>query len=214
MQLMNKMIKAGLVLTLSLSSIIALAVPLAFVEGDQYEATEQRLSVSDDQRAEVVELFMYTCPHCYHLEPEVHDWLAAMDENDKVNFRLVPAVFSEKQEPLAAAFYAAEALALSDKLHPLFFEAIHEDGLNISTEKAILNYVAEQGVDRASFEMMMASFAVKAKVRKAEALTDMSGIKGVPSMVVNGRYHTNGPMAGSVPAIFDVVDFLVNKTQE
>lgn len=211
---MNKMIKAGLVLTLSLSSIIALAVPLAFVEGDQYEATEQRLSVSDDQRAEVVELFMYTCPHCYHLEPEVHDWLAAMDENDKVNFRLVPAVFSEKQEPLAAAFYAAEALALSDKLHPLFFEAIHEDGLNISTEKAILNYVAEQGVDRASFEMMMASFAVKAKVRKAEALTDMSGIKGVPSMVVNGRYHTNGPMAGSVPAIFDVVDFLVNKTQE
>ncbi|MCL4154527.1 UNVERIFIED_CONTAM: hypothetical protein GTU68_052749 [Idotea baltica] len=184
------------------------------MEGDQYQVTEQRLSVADEQRPEVIEFFMYTCPHCYHLEPEVYDWLGAMAESDSVNFIRIPAVFSARQKPLAAAFYAAEALSLSDQLHPLLFEAIHEDGLNLSTEKAILDYVASQGVDRASFAKMMSSFAVKAKVRKAEALTNMSGISGVPSFVVNGRYHTSGPMAGSVPAIFEVVDFLVKKTQD
>lgn len=204
------MIKTLLIVMLSFSSVLAMAVPAAYIEGQHYKLNTQRLAVSDNNTAEVVELFMYTCPHCYHLEPEVDDWKKSID--DKVNFVQVPAIFSPKQIPLATAFYAAEALGVSDKLHPLLFEAIHEDGLHLATQTQILDYVASQGIDRASFEKMMTSFAVKTKVKKAAALTKMSGIDGVPAFVVNGQYHTSGPLAGSVEAIFEVVDFLVEQS--
>jgi len=210
---MNKLIKAFLVLTLSLTSIGVTALPLAYVEGEHYKLTTQRLAVSGEGTTDVVELFMYTCPHCYHLEPEVEDWQKSIEGEGKVNFIQIPAVFGPNQIPLATAFYAAEALGLSEKLHPLLFDAIHEDGMNLSSQKAILDYVAQQDVDRASFEKMMGSFGVKAKVKKAAALTNMSGISGVPSFVVNGRYHTSGPMAGSIEAMFEIVDFLVDHPQ-
>ena len=210
---MNKLIKALLVLALSLTSISAMALPLAYVEGEHYKVTTQRLAVSDERAVEVVELFMYTCPHCYHLEPEVADWQASMAGEETVNFVQIPAVFGQNQIPLATAFYAAEALGLSEKLHPLLFEGIHEDGINLSSKKAILDYVAEQDVDRASFDKMMGSFAVKTKVKKAAALTKMSGITGVPAFVVNGRYQTSAPMAGSVAGMFEVVDFLFEQSQ-
>ena len=207
---MKKMMKILLTAVLSFSAMLALALPVAYVEGEHYKANPQRLAVSDGQATEVIELFMYTCPHCYHLEPEVEEWKQSLD--NKVHFVQVPAVFSPKQVPLASAFYAAEALGYSEKLHPLFFEAIHEDGLNLASKVQILDYVASQGIDRNSFEKMMKSFAVKTKVKKATAITKMSGISGVPAFVVNGQYHTSGPMAGSIEALFEVVDFLVNST--
>jgi thiol:disulfide interchange protein DsbA len=60
---------------------------------------------------------------------------------------------------------------------------------------------------------MMGSFAVKTKVKKAAAITKMSGVTGVPSFVVNGHYHTSGPMAGSIETMFEIVDFLVEQSQ-
>jgi len=210
---MNTVLKTLLVMTLFFTSFAATALPLAYVEGEHYKMTTQRLPAGEEQTAQVVELFMYTCPHCYHLEPEVEDWLKSIEGDNKTNFMQVPAVFGPNQIPLATAFYAAEALGISDKLHSLLFEAIHEDGMNLSSQKAILDYVESEDIDRASFEKMMGSFAVKTKVKKAAALTKMSGVTGVPSFVVNGRYHTSGPMAGSIEGMFEIVDFLVDHTQ-
>ena len=136
---MIKRIKVLLVLVLSFSTILALALPAAYTDDVHYKINTQRLAVSNDKSIEVLELFMYTCPHCYHLEPEVDDWKSSMDDN--VTFSQVPAVFSLRQVPFARAFYAAESLGYKEKLHPLFFEAIHEDGLQLSTEKQILDYV-------------------------------------------------------------------------
>lgn len=45
---MNKLIKAFLVLTLSLTSIGVTALPLAYVEGEHYKLTTQRLAVSGE----------------------------------------------------------------------------------------------------------------------------------------------------------------------
>jgi len=206
---MRTMIKAALFSGLLAMTAFVQALPLEFLMGQHYKATTSLLPVANEGQPEVVELFMYTCPHCYHLEPEVEDWKKSLD--GEVNFVQVPAIFSQNQIPMATAFYAAQAMGVHEKLHPLFFEAIHEDGIKLNSVKAILDYVAEQGVDRASFEKMMSSFSVKAKVKKAAAITGMSGVTGVPSMVVNGKYHTSGPMAGSVEAIFDIVDFLVEQ---
>ena len=207
---MIKRIKVLLVLVLSFSTMFAIALPATYMDDVHYKKNIERLAVSNNKSIDVLELFMYTCPHCYHLEPEVEDWKRSTDEN--VNFVQVPAVFSLRQVPFAKAFYAAEALGYSEKLHPLFFEAIHEDGLQLVTEIQILDYVARQGVDRQSFEKMMESYTVKTKVKKATAVTKKSGITGVPAFVVNGQYHTSVPMAGGVEELFRVVDYLIGSS--
>ena len=209
---MIKRIKALLVLVLSFSAMLAIALPAAYMDDVHYKTNIERLAVSNDKSIEVLELFMYTCPHCYHLEPEVDDWKSSMDDN--VNFVQVPAVFSPRQVPFARAFYAAEALGYSEKLHSLFFEAIHEDGIALSTETQILDYVASQGIKRQNFEKMMKSFTVKTKVKKAAAITKKSGITGVPAFVINGQYHTSVPMAGGVEELFSVVDFLIGHSPD
>jgi len=209
---MIKRIKALLALVLSFSAMLAIATPAAYMDDVHYKTNIERLAVSNNKSMEVLELFMYTCPHCYHLEPEVDDWKSSMDDN--VNFVQVPAVFSPRQVPFARAFYAAEALGYTKKLHPLFFEAIHEDGLQLSTETQILDYVASQGIKRQNFEKMMKSFTVKTKVKKATAITKKSGITGVPAFVINGQYHTSVPMAGGVEELFSVVDFLIGHSPD
>ncbi|HHA18435.1 MAG TPA: thiol:disulfide interchange protein DsbA/DsbL, partial [Methylophaga sp.] len=36
-------------------------------------------------------------------------------------------------------------------------------------------------------------------------------ITGVPSMIVNGKYIVDGPMAGSMEDVLKVVDFLIRQ---
>jgi len=107
---MNKIIERLLVLALAFTSAGVMALPLAYVEGEHYQLTSQRLAVSDNQATEVVELFMYTCPHCYHLEPEVEDWNKSIADTDKVQFVQVPAVFGQNQIPLATAFLCSSGI--------------------------------------------------------------------------------------------------------
>ncbi|MFW5426966.1 MAG: thiol:disulfide interchange protein DsbA/DsbL, partial [Methylophagaceae bacterium] len=58
------------------------------------------------------------------------------------------------------------------------------------------------------------SFAVKGKVKKALIMSQLSGITGVPSMIVNGKYISDAPMAGGQPDLLKAVDFLIQKESE
>ena len=57
----------------------------------------------------------------------------------------------------------------------------------------------------------MDSFSVKGKVKKALLVSQTSGITGVPSMIVNGKYIVDAPMAGGMEEMLKVVDFLVQQ---
>jgi thiol:disulfide interchange protein DsbA len=45
-------------------------------------------------------------------------------------------------------------------------------------------------------------------------MSQLSGITGVPAMIVNGKYISDAPMAGGQPKLLEVVDFLVQKESE
>ncbi len=209
---MNKLLKVFALFTLMCLPILSNATPLAYVEDVHYKKTEQLQTRSDTSKVEVVELFFYGCPHCFNLEPYVEDWKETLPED--VSFRYVPAVFKESWAPLAKAFYAADKLGVLDKLHPLFFNAIHLDGQRIYTEEAIADFVAEHNIDRDKFLSAMNSFSVKTKVNKAQKMTNTSGITGVPSLIVNGKYFTGASLAGSEEEIFTVVNFLIDQEKQ
>ncbi|MDH5357876.1 MAG: thiol:disulfide interchange protein DsbA/DsbL, partial [Gammaproteobacteria bacterium] len=159
---MKKMIQMALIVVASLLPVISNAMPLAFVDGVHYKATTQKLATSDENVVEVIELFSYSCPHCFRLDPQVMEWKKTLPEN--VKFTYVPAIFRDSWLQLAKVFYAAESTGDLEKLHPLLFNAIHVEKRRLTTEDQLLDFVVEQGIDRETFVKAMNSFAVKGKV--------------------------------------------------
>lgn len=184
----------------------------AYVEGVHYEALRVPVATGLADQVEVVEVFGYTCIHCYTFDPMLGRWEAAQPED--VSFKRIPAVFSTPWELMAKAFYTAEALGVGEKMHEPLFEAIHIDRLNLRDEKILAELFAEHAqVSAQDFSKAFSAFAVRAKVGAARAKGGAYGITGVPTMVVNGKYRVDGSMAGSNESMLKVVDFLVFKEQ-
>lgn len=137
-------------------------------------------------KIEVVEIFLYTCPHCYAFEPHVNAWKKKLPED--VAFVRVPASFGPTGPLLARTYYAAEALGVLEKMHPVVFDALHKQRRALNNEDDVLKLFAEHGIDPGVLRSTMHSFAVDSKVRRAQQLEVGYGITGVPAMTVNGKY--------------------------
>ncbi len=180
-----------------------------FKEGVEYERLAKPMAVQTGEQIEVRELFWYRCPHCFTLEPFIHDWLQRKPKNaDYVPF---PAVLSQNWEPQARAFFTFEALGMLDKLHTPFFNAIHQERKVIRTPKDLAKWAAAQGVDEQTVLEAYDSFAVDTKSRQAALLTREYGITGVPAVIVDGKFRTSGQMAGGNERLFALIDYLVEK---
>lgn len=180
-----------------------------FEEGVHYQLISPPVPTADTATIEVVEMFWYGCPHCFHFEPLVSEWLKTKPAD--VRFRRVPAIFAQQWEPHARALYAAEALGSLEKLHKPLFDAMHVDKRRIFDEFSIMEFASEVGFDADQFRQAYESPTVVAKVKMATLVTRDYGIDGVPSVIVNGKYRTTSSMAGSQEAILQVVDFLISK---
>jgi thiol:disulfide interchange protein DsbA len=144
-------------------------------------------------RIEVAEVFSYTCPHCAQFEPLVLAWRARQPAD--VKFTPVAGLFGGNPEPFAKAFYAAESLGLRPKTHEALFRAIHIDRslqMQGATPQTIAAFYGTLGADPAQFASTMSSFAVDAKVKRANQFIIQSGVEGSPSVVVNGKYRVTG----------------------
>ena len=89
---------------------------------------------------------------------------------------------------LAKLYYALEAIGELQKLDSSIFHAIHEKGLKLIDDKSILEWVTAQGVDAKKFSDAYNSFGVVSKTKRADQMVQTSKIRGVPSLVVDGRY--------------------------
>jgi thiol:disulfide interchange protein DsbA len=176
-------------------------------EGFEYQLIQPPVPTETGDKIEVVELFWYGCPHCYHFEPVVKQWLRTKPDN--VELRQVPAVFNELWALHARAFYTAEALGVLDKVHEPIFVAYHEQNNRLKDEDALAKLFALYGVSEEDFRKTFNSFYIDIKVRRAKALSKDYGIDGVPAMVVNGKYRTSGTLAGGQNQVMDVVDYLI-----
>ena len=158
-------------------------------------------------KIEVVELFWYGCPHCFRLEPDLKKWLKNKPKN--VEFIRIPAIFNKTWELHAKAYYTAEFLGVLDKIHKPFFDAIHLKKQRLNTAAAVKKFFLQHGVSEKDFDGVFNSFGVDAKVRRAKELSRQYGISGVPALVVNGKYLTDGPMAGGRKGMIEVLNYLI-----
>ena len=187
--------------------VLVAAQAWAIEEGIDYTELAKRQTTESGDKVEVLEVFMYSCPHCFHLEPTIDKWLATKPEN--VEFRRMPAVFGPKVVPHARAFYAAEMMGVEDKFHMPLFRALHEQKKQIYDEDALVAFAEEQGIDGVEFRKTYNSFYVNMKVRTAQEMGKRYGIDGVPSVIVNGKYRTSPSQTGSRDKMVKVIDYLI-----
>ena len=178
-------------------------------EGVHYEKISPSVPVSTSGKTiEVVEMFWYGCPHCFQFEPKLHKWLKNKPAN--VEFIRVPATFNPLWKLHARAFYTAEVLAVSDKLHKVLFDTYHLERNRLDSEQKLRALFVKHGVKGSDFDDVFHSFAVETKLARAVDLTARYGINGVPSMIVNGKYRATEKHR-SGPGLTDVVDYLIKK---
>jgi thiol:disulfide interchange protein DsbA len=173
---------AACLLTLLLSAGAA-AQP---VPGRDYAVINPPQPTESGKRVEVLEFFWYGCPHCNALQPPLRVWLKSKPAD--VEFRRVPAVFSDSWVPLTWTYYTMEAMGVVDKLHYDVFDAIHEQKIRLSDSKVLFEWVAKQGVDAQKFAETYHSFGVKSRGMRSIEMTRAYDIPGTPTIVVDGKY--------------------------
>lgn len=176
-----------------------------YVKLDKPVATE-----APEGKVEVIEFFWYSCGHCNEFEPVFANWIKSGAAKN-VAVRRVPVAFNASFMPQQKLYYALEGMGKVDALHASVFRAIHVERQKLATDAAVLEWMAKQpGVDQAKFKEVYNSFTVSNQVRRATQLQEAYGVEGVPSMGVAGRYYTDGTHAGSMPAVLNVVNYLVS----
>lgn len=145
-------------------------------------------------KIEVVEVFGYTCPACASFEPLVNAWSAKLPAD--VEFEPVAAPFGGFWNTYAKAFYTAQSMGLLEETHDAMFRAIHvERSLSVqpvASDEQIAAFYARFGADPKQFQSTMDSFAINAKLRRAQQFLTTSGVDSTPSMLVNGKYRVTG----------------------
>jgi len=184
------------------------AQPALYVEGTHYDEIASPVRTSDPNKIEITEIFWYGCPHCYAFEPLITSWEEKLPSD--VAFVRSPGMWNQTMEIHAQIYYAAEALGVTDKIHDVAFSEIHQRRNYLQTEEAVKEMFVREGVESSAFDKAWNSFSVTSAVKRAGTRMRDYGVRGVPSMVVNGKYLVS--VGGAVPTQTDllkIVDFLV-----
>lgn len=195
--------------------LFTLCIPISHAEDDDpflgmYDLLDRPQKTLAADKVEVAELFLYTCPHCFHFEPLFKAWKQKRTEPE-VTVMQIPAVFNDNNIVLAKAFYVAEALKVLDKLHSVVFEAVQEKRQKVTNEAELQAIFVAQGVDAKAFSEAYNSFGVDSKVRQAKMLTQAYGITSVPNVVVNGKYRLSPGKTETIDQLLKATDYLVDK---
>lgn len=162
------------------------------VAGTDYELIEGGAPLAPVAgKVEVVEIFSYTCAHCFRFQSMLGPWKAALPAD--VNFIYLPAAFGGPGDQLARAALAAQGMGVFDSTHEAVYSAIQEQGKLAGLETAqIAAMYAALGVDAAQLAQSMDSFGTTAQLARAHQFALRSRITGTPTLVVAGKYRVIG----------------------
>ena len=176
---------------------VSLALPAAGqskADLDYREIPQQPIETGD--KIEVIDFFFYACQYCNDLLPRLERW--SRDKPADVVMRHIPVVRHDSWVPLAKTYFTLEAMGEVERLHPAVFHSYHVEDLYMSQEKVIAEWAGKQGLDREKFMAIYRSDETRQKVERARKQTMAYEIQGTPSLVVDGRFLTDGASAKTI----------------
>jgi len=214
----------GVVFALAFVSTAQAQAQPTWEAGKQYFLIEPPQATSTGDKIEVLEVFSYACPACNQFRPIADTIKHDLPANAEMVY--LPAAFrSDEDWPVfQRAFFAAQALGVVDKTHSEMFDAIWKEGslkINDPVTHKLVNplptiddvakFYAKHGVKAEDFVGTANSFAVNAKMKRADAQIKAYGVDSTPTMIVNGKYRITAQSAGGWDKVPALVKYLVEK---
>ncbi|MES2151055.1 MAG: thiol:disulfide interchange protein DsbA/DsbL [Pseudomonadota bacterium] len=177
----------------SLIATTAFASPTAPTNGAEYLtlATPQPVNVTG-KKVEVIEFFMYHCPHCNVLEPQLAEWVKK--QGDNIAFKRIHLPFPNDSG--THLYLTLEAMGKLEEFHSKVFRAWHVEHQRLISDPAILDWVVKNGIDKAKFLEFWNSFGVLTKLKRSGPTAAAYKVDSAPTLVVDGRYMTSPTQAG------------------
>ena len=174
----------------SLVATTAFASVTAPVNGSEFItlAGPQPVQVQG-KKVEVIEFFMYHCPHCNVLEPYLADWVKK--QGDNIVLKRVPFLYFGPNDPEAHLYLTLEAMGKLDEMHAKVFRAVHVDRIRMNKDETVIEWAAKNGIDKAKFLEYWNSFGVLTKMKRLNQIVANYKIDSAPSLVVDGKYMTS-----------------------
>lgn len=171
----------------------------------------QQFIAEDNGKIQVVEFFSYACFWCQRLHPIMDEWIAKKQDIAVYRF---PVVFHPGWDKLAKAYYMVEELGKNKELDKAFFDAIHQNHVNLADEKLLKEFFMSQGVSEEKFKELYNSFAVTRATTRGSELSNAYQIALSPVIILNtpsGSYFITAALVGSEHGVVDVLDYLIAK---
>lgn len=168
----------------------------------------QLVKTSNPSQVEVVEVFSYTCGHCFQLEVPVANWLKTKPED--VNFVRIQMPGEGVWESLARTYFTLEAMNKVEEGHPAMYKAMMVDRLRAFDKDTIAAYLSKNaGINAEEFTKLWTSFPVTSSYNRAlDLVQNQYKIDYTPVFIIDGKYLVNGETsrATSYAEIVDAVD--------
>lgn len=179
-----------------------------FKEGQHYEVIKQTATA----KPEVLEFFSYYCPHCNTFEPLISNLRKNLDKDVSFTKNHVDFLGGAMGPQFTRALAAADMLQVEDKFSSIVFDKIHTKRQQINGEKGILEIFAQVGVSEAEAKGALASFPVVGLASQMKHNTETYKIRGVPAIIVNGKYQVITGSVRSEEEFIALVNYLTKKT--
>ena len=176
---------------------------------EEYTLINPPQPTNSGAKIEVLEFFFYGCSHCFKLHPLISEWEKKLPKD--VALVYVPTIFNPAWEPMARTYYALESLGQLKQLHDELFNAWNVNNINLTDEEKITDFVTKHGVDRKKFSDAYNAFAMQGKIMRSKQMSSAYGIRGTPTLTVDGKYIISGLQPKDA---MRVLDTLINKARK
>lgn len=153
---------------------------------------ESDIKGAKDGAITIIEFSDYQCPFCARAEPIIQQALDAYPTQAKFVYKHFPLTSIHPQAMGASqAAIAAQKQGKFWEMHELLFKNQRQLG-----EDKLKEYAKELGLDVAKFEADLNSDEVKKAVQADMRLAQKAGVRGTPTIFVNGKLLRNRSIAG------------------
>lgn len=196
---MNKLIALVTTLLLSISSQAN-----EFVEGTHYNELDTQAS----SKPVVTEYFSFYCPHCYNFEPVIAQVKSQLPEGKQFKKAHVSFMGGSMGKSMAKAYATMIVLNIEDQMIPVMFRQIHDYKQAPRNDNELRQIFIDNGVDASEFDATFNGFAVDSMQKRFDSEFSQAGLRGVPSIIVNNKYHlTPDESIDSVEKYMELVNY-------
>lgn len=184
MKSLQVLFTSGLLAIACLMLPIHAAYAAPYVEGIDYVKIA---GIPEAQKPVIREFFSYNCGHCYRQDPLFEKTAHLLDSD--VQFERTPVGAGRTSWILSQeAYYLAQKFSVTKQVHGNIFTRIHEQNGAFNRPADLQAYFVSQGVDDKAVTDAMNSADAKLALMNYDTQAQLAEIKGVPSLLVNGKY--------------------------